>query len=143
MHLKFLTSGQFSRSEVKVKGKNRHMCSDLKVSLLEDGRLHQTGKIGCQTKEKNLRIPKKCSKSKVKVTLKIDLKLGTFSHILRANFQDVLKCFEAYQFPICGSSYDTRLLKVQGHRRVSLLEAISLIKLVIMNKTILPSGSSK
>ena len=130
MHLKFLTSGQFSRSEVKVKGQNRHMCSDLKVSLLEDGRLHQTGKIGCQTKEENLRILKMCSKSKVKVkvTLKIDLKLGTFSHILRANFQDVLKCFEAYQFPICGSSYDTRLLKGQGHRRVSLLEAISLIQ---------------
>ena len=80
MHLKFLTSGQFSRSEVKVKGQNRHMCSDLKVSLLEDGRLHQTGKIGCQTKEENLRILKMCSKLKVKVkvTLKIDLKLCTF-----------------------------------------------------------------
>ena len=52
----------------------------------------------------------------------------TFSYILCVNFQDVLKCFEAYQVPICGSSYDTRLLKGQGHRRVSLLEAISLIQ---------------
>ena len=106
------------------------MWSDLKVSVLDDGRMHKTGKIGCQTKEENLRIPKMCSTSKVtvKVMLKIVLKLCTFSYILRSNFQDVLKCFEAYQFPICGSSYDTRLLKGQGHRRVSLLEAISLIQ---------------
>ena len=47
---------------------------------------------------------------------------------MRAKFQDVLKWFEAYQAPICGSSYDTRLLKGQDHRRVSLLEAISLIQ---------------
>ena len=90
------------------------MCSDLKVSVLEDGRMHKTGKIGCQTKEENhLRILKMCSTSKVKVKvmLKIDLKLCTFSYILRVNFQDVLKCFESYQVPICGSSYDTRLLK--------------------------------
>ena len=57
------------------------MCIDLKVSVLEDGRMHKTGKIGCQTKEENQRTPKMCSKSKVKVKvmLKIDLKLCTFS----------------------------------------------------------------
>ena len=68
------------------------------------------------------------SKNKVKIMLKIDLKFCTFSYIMRAKFQDVLKWFEAYQAPICGSSYDTRLLKGQGHRRVSLLQAISLIQ---------------
>ena len=94
------------------------------------GGKRKNGKIGCQTKEENLRIPKMCAKLKVKVKimLKIDLKLCTFSYIMRAKFQDVLKWFEAYQAPICGSSYDTRLLKGQAHRRVSLLEAISLIQ---------------
>ena len=44
------------------------MCSDLKSSVLKDGRRQKkNGKIGCKTKEENLRIPKMCAKSKVKV----------------------------------------------------------------------------
>ena len=46
------------------------MCSDLKSSVLKDGRRQKNGKIGCQTKEENLRIPKMCAKSKVKVKIR-------------------------------------------------------------------------
>ena len=46
------------------------MCSDLKSSVLKDNRRQKKNdKIGCQTKEENLRIPKMCEKSKVKVKI--------------------------------------------------------------------------
>ena len=47
-----LTSGQFSRSEVKVKCKNRHMCSELNSSVLNDGRRQKkTAKLGVKQKK--------------------------------------------------------------------------------------------
>ena len=107
------------------------MCSDLKSSVLKDGRRQKkkTAKLGVKWREsedsENVRKIKGQGQDHAQ---NWPLTLHFFVHIMRAKFQDVLKWFEAYQAPICGSSYDARLLKGQGHRSVSLLEAISQIQ---------------
>ena len=89
------------RSIFKVRGqgqRKKHMCSDLKLSVPEDGRLHETGKNGWETTEANLRNQMMCLKFevKVKIMLKINLKLCTSSYILYSNFQKVINYSEAY-----------------------------------------------
>ena len=60
------------------------MCGDLKLSVPEDGRMHETGKNGWKTTGANLRNQMLCLnfEVKVKVMISIDLKLCTFSYIL-------------------------------------------------------------
>ena len=129
-HLNLFTSDKFSRSEVKVKGKKRHMRSDHKLSVPEDGRQDAWSpliQVGNNRKKSDDAFN---FEGKVKVTLKLGIE-PHFSFILFVYlFPNVLKKMKLIR-PVFvpGTCYDTRPNQGQGGQaRVSLLAVISFIQ---------------